>query len=124
MKYALTLPHSDCSAVYAVGSSHLFVFPPTDLSGLFIFVYLFFSRGFILIKDQLLQNQVLCRMRNTGYHCQKSFLFFSGSALYLCVLGVVYGAVVLVDDCRFVSGLVVFSTMGYSLLIYLSVTLI
>lgn len=40
MKYAFPLLHSHCSTVYTVGSSHLFVFPPTDLSELFYFFHL------------------------------------------------------------------------------------
>lgn len=44
MKYAFTLLRSDCSTVYAIGSSNLFVFPPTDLSDLFI-IFCFASLG-------------------------------------------------------------------------------
>lgn len=40
MKYAFPLLHFHCSTVYTVGSSHLFVFPPTDSSELFYFFHL------------------------------------------------------------------------------------
>lgn len=48
MKYALTLPHSDCSAVYTVGSSHLCFLPQICLFFSFLFIYFFHLDLFLL----------------------------------------------------------------------------
>lgn len=51
MKYAFNLLRSDFSTVYAVRSSHLVVFPPTDLSDYFMFGFIRFAS--VLLKISL-----------------------------------------------------------------------
>lgn len=51
MKYAFNLLRSDFSTVYAVRSSHLVVFPPTDLSDYFMFGFTQFAS--VLLKISL-----------------------------------------------------------------------